>query len=376
MLGESSATKKKPVPLTSSSTPSGKISISKDLNTSGSRQLASSLPLPPPTLSAIVKTSSTTPTTHIHAPTEKSKSQQPTISLPTSSEPTPSIPIPSEPNPFNQAFPLEPTTSNPIPLRTIIPYPPLPLFNLQTTSIPHSEALMFNEPLSPTHSTTHNSPPYYDLTYDSEHSGSDYLDPTSPNLEDFQATHDSKRTPSVPANQPIPEPSEHELTLPTFDEVLAKFSESSASRFKKLSDESNTSENPSKVRTNSNIFIRWMTSEIFKMKGLFEQLRNDFIRGVKERLEDWLAKEAVEKAKREATKKAAKEIAEKVDTEAAAKEKAEQEAAKVAQKAAFDKATEFSLTQVESSIADLSPLVIRTLEELHKEQLVRARLNK
>ena len=46
-LGESSATKKKPMPLTSSSEPSSKIVISEALNSSGSRQL-SSLPLPPP----------------------------------------------------------------------------------------------------------------------------------------------------------------------------------------------------------------------------------------------------------------------------------------------------------------------------------------
>lgn len=126
--------------------------------------------------------------------------------------------------------------------------------------------MLFNEPFSPTFSTTHNTPPYYDLTIVFEHYGSDHPDPTSPNIEDIQATTDSEITLFVLADQPIPEPSEPELTLPTFDEALAKFSKSSASLFKKLSDESNTSEKPSEVRTNWNRFIRWMTYDIFKMK--------------------------------------------------------------------------------------------------------------
>lgn len=118
------------------------------------------------------------------------------------------------------------------------------------------------------------------------------------------------------------------------------------------------------------------------MNGLFGQVRNNFIRGVEERLEARLAKEVVEKAERETTEKAAKEVAKKADAEAAAKEKVEQEAEakmaiEAAQKAASDKATEVSLTQGESSTADLSPLVIRTLEELQKEHLlVRAKLDK
>lgn len=79
-----------------------------------------------------------------------------------------------------------------------------------------------------------------------------------------------------------------------------QFSESSASRFKKISVESSTSENPYEVRTNLNGFIRWMTSEIFKMKGLSKQVINDFIRDAKERLEARMTKEAAVKAKREA----------------------------------------------------------------------------
>ncbi|XP_050918779.1 cell wall protein DAN4-like [Lathyrus oleraceus] len=354
-----------------------------------------------PTLSTTVTSSSTPPTINIHAPIEKSKSQQPTTSLPTSSEPTPSIPTLSKPNPSNQTFPSEPTTSDPIPLRTIISSPSLPLYNLQTTSLSNSEALLLNEPLLSSLSTTPRSPSYYDLTSNSEHSSSNYPDPPSPNLEDLQATTDSERTEFVPEPfEPIPEPSEAGLTLPIFDEALTKFSESSSSRFKKLSDKSSTSENPYEVRTNWNGFTRWMTSEIFKLKGLSKQVRNDFIRDAEERLRARMAKEEAEKDEREVAEKvvaeaAAREAAEeaaaqtaareaigKVAAKVDAREKAEQEAeaaraTKVAHKAASEKTTEVALTQGESSAADFYPLVIKTREELQKEQqLVRTRLDK
>lgn len=117
---------------------------------------------------------------------------------------------------------------------------------------------MFNEPLSPSFSTTPSSPPYSDLTSNYEHYGLDNPDPTSLNLKDLQATSDSERTQIVPEpsepfpepSEPIPEPYDPKLTLPTFDEALAKFSEISTSRFKNLFVESSASDNPSEVRTN------------------------------------------------------------------------------------------------------------------------------
>ncbi|XP_050908877.1 lisH domain-containing protein C1711.05-like [Lathyrus oleraceus] len=101
-----------------------------------------------------------------------------------------------------------------------------------------------------------------------------------------------------------------ELTLPTFYEALVNFLESSASRFKKLSDKSITSEKPSE--------------------------------------------EATEKAEREAIEKVAEEVAEKVAAEATTKEKVEKEA-EAAQKVESEKATEVTLTQGESSTNDLAP---------------------
>lgn len=79
--------------------------------------------------------------------------------------------------------------------------------------------------------------------------------------------------PSEPIHAPLepnPQPSEPNLTIPTLDEALAKFSESSTSRLRNLSYESRVNDNPSEVRTYWNRFIRWMTSEVFKLKGLSE----------------------------------------------------------------------------------------------------------
>lgn len=66
-----------------------------------------------------------------------------------------------------------------------------------------------------------------------------------------------------------------------------------------------------------------MTSEAFKLKGLFEQVQNDFIREAEERLQDRLAREAEERAHREAEEKArleeeerAREVVEKAVVEA------------------------------------------------------------
>ncbi|XP_050895432.1 uncharacterized protein LOC127102055 [Lathyrus oleraceus] len=144
-LGESLATQKHPVPL-SYSAPS-KSPISEAPIIYGSRQIASSVPLPLLTLSTSVTTSSTSPSTQTTAPRAKSKSKQQTSLLPSTSEPTPFRPIFYEPNAS------EPQTSDPITSSLS-----LPKFNLHTTSIPISEAIMFNEPISPPISSNPSSP--------------------------------------------------------------------------------------------------------------------------------------------------------------------------------------------------------------------------
>lgn len=133
-----------------------------------------------------------------------------------------------------------------------------------------------------------------------------------------------------------------------------------------------------------------MTSKAFKLKGLSEQVRNNFIKEAGERLEARLARETIERAHREAEEKARleeeekarREVAEKasaedaIAAEAKAKTKADaEEAAHIAAEEAA-KAKDTTLTQGELSHSDFTPLVLKTLKELQKEkQVVRAKLD-
>ncbi|XP_050896622.1 uncharacterized protein LOC127103401 [Lathyrus oleraceus] len=153
-----------------------------------------------------------------------------------------------------------------------------------------------------------------------------------------------------------------------------------------LSEHSKLSDSPSEVRNHWNEFLRWMTSEVFKLKGLYEQVRNDYLREAEERLEARLAREAEEKARLkaeekarlEAEDKARKEVKEKaadevVATEVEAKAKADAEEATHIDAEEAAKLMEVALTHGESSNSDLASLVLKTLEELQKEQqLMRA----
>ncbi|XP_050909091.1 uncharacterized protein LOC127122857 [Lathyrus oleraceus] len=208
-------------------------------------------------------------------------------------------------------------------------------------------------------------------------------EPIPPHSEPTSEPYETIPPPSEPISEPselihnpsepTSEPSKPDLTFPTIDEVFSKFSENATSRLRKLFEESRLSDNPSEVRTHWNIFLRWMTSGVFKLKGLSEQVRNDYIRGAEERLEARLAHEAVERVRRENKERddveaVAKEEAEKAAaTEAETKAKAE--AKEVARKAVEEatKSSEVALTQCESSISDLAPLVLKTLEEIQKE---------
>ncbi|XP_050908053.1 eukaryotic translation initiation factor 4 gamma-like [Lathyrus oleraceus] len=129
-----------------------------------------------------------------------------------------------------------------------------------------------------------------------------------------------------------------------------------------------------------------MTSATFKLKSLSEHVKNDFIREAGERLHARMSREAEERARREAEEKARLEEEEKVRREAAekatvaaeAEAKAKADAEEVVRIAAEEaaKAKDTALTQGESSHFDFAPLVLKTLEELQKEQqIVRARLD-
>ncbi|XP_050897276.1 vegetative cell wall protein gp1-like [Lathyrus oleraceus] len=112
-------------------------------------------------------------------------------------------------------------------------------------------------------------------------------------------TETTHTPPASPSPTPEPEP-----TFPTLEEAITLFVESLVEKIRSLSENSGISDNPSAVRIHYNRVIRWMTSEVLKLKGLFEQVRSDFIREAGERLQACLVREAEEKAKREAEEKA------------------------------------------------------------------------
>lgn len=112
-------------------------------------------------------------------------------------------------------------------------------------------------------------------------------------------------------------------------------------KIRPLSENSRISDDPSVVRIHWNRVIRWMTFEAFKLKGLSEQVRNEFIREAGERLQNRLAREVEERARREAEEKdrleeeeRARETAEKVVAEAAVVAEAEAKAKADAKEAA------------------------------------------
>ncbi|KAI5399197.1 hypothetical protein KIW84_064542 [Lathyrus oleraceus] len=210
-------------------------------------------------------------------------------------------------------------------------------------------------------------PPHSDIP---QHTA--FADPTTPTL--------NLSPPTSPSQV-----SELETTLLTLEEAITVFAESSVDKVKSLTINSGISDDPSGIRTHWNRVISWITSEAFKLKGLSEQVRNDFIRDAKIRLQEHLAREAEERERQEDEEKArqeefqrikeaeAKALAD-VAAEAEAKAKAAaEEAARLAEESAANTRND-ALTQGEAST--FVPLVLKTLEELQKEQqVVRARLD-
>ncbi|XP_050916472.1 uncharacterized protein LOC127131604 [Lathyrus oleraceus] len=131
-----------------------------------------------------------------------------------------------------------------------------------------------------------------------------------------------------------------------------------------------------------------MTSKAFKLKGLSEQVCNDFIRDTGIRLQERLAREAEERERMEDKEKArqeelhrireaeAKVVVDVAATEDEAKAKVDTEEATHITEEVVAKANADELIQGEHSNSGFVPLVLKTLEELQKEQqVVRARLD-
>ncbi|XP_050909934.1 eukaryotic translation initiation factor 4 gamma-like [Lathyrus oleraceus] len=168
------------------------------------------------------------------------------------------------------------------PSTTRTSHQPSQKFNLATTTLPISDAKMLNETTSPSSSSSPESP----LTTTFPQIQNTLTLPLQPwpssklvlwphNNSDTHPPNTSAepQTPTLNLNPPTspPPPSEPENTLPTLEEAIMLFVEA-------LVD-----------------------------KGLFEQVRNDFIRDAELRLQERLAREAEERARKEAEEKARQE---------------------------------------------------------------------
>ncbi|XP_050902291.1 extensin-like [Lathyrus oleraceus] len=89
------------------------------------------------------------------------------------------------------------TTDDTLPSTTSSSNQPSKKFNLATTTLPVSEAEMLNETTSPSSSPSPQSPPYYDLSSDTEPS-----DPHSPTLAQLQDCALASQKPSHPNPEP------------------------------------------------------------------------------------------------------------------------------------------------------------------------------
>ncbi|XP_050908947.1 uncharacterized protein LOC127122692 [Lathyrus oleraceus] len=192
------------------------------------------------------------------------------------------------PQPLPTYSPSEPTISIQTPSKphisdTNTPSAHVQKFNLETITLPLSEVRYLNESISPP-SSTPSSPIYYEISSDSEQT--EIHDHSSPTLAQLQAIAHSEQPSSPPSKPPTEPPSEppiepsktihtpSEPINPTFEpeptlkESFSLLLESSAVKLRTLSKQSNLSDNPLEVRTRWNGFLRWMTSEVFKLKGL------------------------------------------------------------------------------------------------------------
>ncbi|XP_050889737.1 uncharacterized protein LOC127095031 [Lathyrus oleraceus] len=156
-----------------------------------------------------------------------------------------------------------------------------------------------------------------------------------------------------PSPSSLASASEPETAFPTLEEAINVFAESSVEKIKYLTINSDNSDDPSVVRIHWNIVISWMTFEAFKLKGLTEQVCNDFIRDAGMRLQARLAREDEEQAWKEAEEKAPLEEEQRIRE---AEEKAATEAAVEAEakaKADAEEAARIAAEEVAKAMADI-----------------------
>ncbi|XP_050895502.1 uncharacterized protein LOC127102133 [Lathyrus oleraceus] len=311
----------------------------------------------------------------------------------------PSVKIKLIPSSLPQTTPIY--TSAETPPSTTRSSNPLSLkFNLATTTLPVSEAEMVNETTSPSSSPSPQSPPYYDLSSDTEPS-----DPQSPTMAQLKSCPLASQKPSHPEPQPEvtspppehlnPTTSEPQQSEPTHSEPQP----SEPTHFKPQPSEPThsdipppiTSVDPTTPTLNLNSPISPSSPSLVSATELETTLPTleEAIKFFEESsVEKRLAREAEERARKEAEEIAHQEELQRIReaeekaianvdaAEAKAKAKADaEEVTRIAEEVAA-KAKADELTQKEHSNSGFVPLVLKTLEELQKEQqIVRARLD-
>ncbi|XP_050890083.1 extensin-like [Lathyrus oleraceus] len=239
------------------------------------------------------------------------------------------------------------TNSETPPSTTRTSHQPSQKFNLSTTTLPVFEEEMLNETTSPSSSSSPESPPYYNISTDTEHS-----DPPSPTLAQLQTCPLASQQPTQPTSEPEitslpteqpnsttsdPPPSEtpHAETHPNnSDTHPPNTSAKPQTPTLNLSPPTSpplASEPENTVPTLEEAIMLFAEASV--NKGFSEQVQNDFIRDAELRLQKRLAREAKERARKEAEEKARQEEMQRIkEVEAkalavAAAAKAEAEAA-------------------------------------------------
>ncbi|XP_050877382.1 uncharacterized protein LOC127081143 [Lathyrus oleraceus] len=298
------------------------------------------------------------------------------------------------------------TSSETPPSTTRTSNPPSLKFNLATTTLPVSEVEMMNETTSQSSSPSPQSPPYYVFSSDNEPS-----DPQSPTLAQLQARAPASQQPShsepeskvtsPPPEHPNPTTSEHPQTPPPTQQQNPPPEQPIKSEPQPIHSPSEPNSHPGQTTSSPSAILTPPTSvasitptlnlgdtnppspsslasatipettfhtleeaiQVF-VESSIEKINSLTINsGISDDPSEWI-KEAKEKVVAAATA-----------AEAEAKAKAEaEEAARVAVEEVA-KAKADALTQGEHSNSGFAPLVLKTLEELQKEQqVVRARL--
>ncbi|XP_050890610.1 uncharacterized protein LOC127096027 [Lathyrus oleraceus] len=296
------------------------------------------------------------------------------------------------------------TQSETPPSTTRTSNPPSLKFNLATTTLPVSEAEMLNETTSPS-SSSPSSPPYYILSSYNEPS-----DPQSPTLAQLQAHALASQQPAQPEperevtsppfeqqnpppseqpqtpppEQPAPSPSKYQPSpspaqttplpsdippLPTSEDIITPPNPVDTYPIPPSSPSSNP-ESETTFPTLEEAITLFAESSVEKIKDTGVRLQARLVREAEEKArketeerslleEEQRIKEAKEKAVVEAAAAAA-------EAEAKAKAEAEEATHITAKEAA--KASANALNQGEQSNYGFSPLVLKTREELQKEQ--------